>query len=335
MIPDRDHFGVQYDPSNAIVAGDDPIALLRAVADRVVSMHASDRYLAEGATLDDLRQTDGTLGYSPEPPPRRHRQGTQRLPRHLPHPGRAPLPRLDQHRGRHERHGRNGRVARLPQDAWPQSTFPIEANRWTACVPLSWAAARSARSTPRPWPACPSQSSSPSATPTPSGPHRSRLASKFGPYDDLTRMLSESRVDVLCIATPHPLHAGAAIAAAQAGAHVLVEKPLAASLADCDAMLAAARLHKTKLGVISQRRWYEPVLRMKDAIDAGKIGRPVLGAFTMYSWRDPPITSPTPGAAAGIPRAAAFSSTSRPTCSTCCNGSWTTPSPKSAATGPT
>jgi sugar phosphate isomerase/epimerase len=63
-IPERDHFGVQYDPSNAIVAGDDPIDLLRAVADRVVSMHASDRYLAEGATLEDLRQTDGTLGYS-------------------------------------------------------------------------------------------------------------------------------------------------------------------------------------------------------------------------------------------------------------------------------
>ena len=65
-IPDRAHFGVQYDPSNAIVAGDDPIALLRAIADRVVSMHASDRYLAEGATLDQLRQTDGTLGYSPD-----------------------------------------------------------------------------------------------------------------------------------------------------------------------------------------------------------------------------------------------------------------------------
>ena len=63
-IPERTHFGVQYDPSNAIVAGDDPIALLRAVADRVVSMHASDRYLAAGATLEELRQTDGTLGYS-------------------------------------------------------------------------------------------------------------------------------------------------------------------------------------------------------------------------------------------------------------------------------
>jgi len=63
-IPDRDHFGVQYDPSNAIVAGDDPIDLLQAVAGRVVSMHASDRYLAEGTSLDELRQTDGTIGYS-------------------------------------------------------------------------------------------------------------------------------------------------------------------------------------------------------------------------------------------------------------------------------
>lgn len=63
-IKDREHFGVQYDPSNAIVAGDDPIALLRAVADRVVSMHASDRFLAEGTTLEELRQNDGTLGYS-------------------------------------------------------------------------------------------------------------------------------------------------------------------------------------------------------------------------------------------------------------------------------
>lgn len=64
-ISDRQHFGVQYDPSNAIVAGDDPIDLLLAVADRVVSMHASDRYLAEGIQLADVRLADGTLGYSP------------------------------------------------------------------------------------------------------------------------------------------------------------------------------------------------------------------------------------------------------------------------------
>jgi len=64
-IPERTHFGVQYDPSNALVAGDDPVELLKAVAGRVVSMHASDRYLADGASLADLVQADGTLGYSP------------------------------------------------------------------------------------------------------------------------------------------------------------------------------------------------------------------------------------------------------------------------------
>ena len=63
-IADRQNFGVQYDPSNAVVAGDDPIALLEQVADRVVSMHASDRYLEPGASLDELRQSDGTIGYS-------------------------------------------------------------------------------------------------------------------------------------------------------------------------------------------------------------------------------------------------------------------------------
>lgn len=63
-IDEREYFGVQYDPSNAIVAGDDPIELLKLVVDRVVTMHASDRYLAEGTTIEELRQADGTLGYS-------------------------------------------------------------------------------------------------------------------------------------------------------------------------------------------------------------------------------------------------------------------------------
>jgi sugar phosphate isomerase/epimerase len=56
-------FGVQYDPSNALVAGDDPIDLLEAVFDRVRTMHASDRYLLPGTTLEQMREADGTLGY--------------------------------------------------------------------------------------------------------------------------------------------------------------------------------------------------------------------------------------------------------------------------------
>lgn len=57
------NFGVNFDPSNAILAGDDPLELLRRVRQRVVTMHASDRYLAEG-TLDDLRREEHTAGYA-------------------------------------------------------------------------------------------------------------------------------------------------------------------------------------------------------------------------------------------------------------------------------
>ncbi|PAW67819.1 MAG: myo-inositol catabolism protein IolH [Opitutia bacterium Tous-C1TDCM] len=64
-------FGVNYDPSNAFLAGDDPLELLRRVKDRVVTMHASDRYLAEG-TLEDLRREEGGAeGYA-----KRLRHGT-------------------------------------------------------------------------------------------------------------------------------------------------------------------------------------------------------------------------------------------------------------------
>lgn len=56
-------FGVNYDPSNALLAGDDPLELLRRVVHRVVSMHASDRYLAEG-TLEDLRREEDSIGYA-------------------------------------------------------------------------------------------------------------------------------------------------------------------------------------------------------------------------------------------------------------------------------
>ena len=64
-IGDHSHFGVNYDPSNAIIAGDDPIELLEAVKDKVVTMHASDRYL-EGGTLEDLRrmEKDPQAGYA-------------------------------------------------------------------------------------------------------------------------------------------------------------------------------------------------------------------------------------------------------------------------------
>jgi sugar phosphate isomerase/epimerase len=61
---DSPRLGVQYDPSNALIGGYDPIGFLKKVLPRVVTMHASDRALAPGATLDDLRASDGAVGYS-------------------------------------------------------------------------------------------------------------------------------------------------------------------------------------------------------------------------------------------------------------------------------
>jgi UDP-N-acetyl-2-amino-2-deoxyglucuronate dehydrogenase len=110
---------------------------------------------------------------------------------------------------------------------------------------------------------------------------------RIHPYTDLAEMLRQEKVDVLSICTQHTQHPAAVEIAAAAGVHAISEKPLAVDLASCDRAIAAARTGGIKLGVISQRRWYEPVLRMKQAIDAGKVGKPVLAIITMLGWRDP------------------------------------------------
>lgn len=61
---DSPWFGVNYDPSNAFLAGEDPLVVLDAVKKRVVSMHASDRSLQSGYTLDDLRTQEDSVGYA-------------------------------------------------------------------------------------------------------------------------------------------------------------------------------------------------------------------------------------------------------------------------------
>jgi predicted dehydrogenase len=105
-------------------------------------------------------------------------------------------------------------------------------------------------------------------------------------YDSLEEMISDANIEAVIIGTPHPAHAGPAVTAMSAGVHVMVEKPLASSLQDCDRMLAAAEKNGVKLAMISQRRLYSPVERVKKAIDNGKIGRPILGTVTMLGWRD-------------------------------------------------
>lgn len=105
-------------------------------------------------------------------------------------------------------------------------------------------------------------------------------------YTDLRQMIEEQGIQVIIVCTPHPAHADSAVIAAEMGVHVLVEKPLASSLDDCNAMIQACEKSGVKLGVISQRRFYEPALRVRRAIDEGKIGKPILGTVHMLGWRD-------------------------------------------------
>jgi predicted dehydrogenase len=105
-------------------------------------------------------------------------------------------------------------------------------------------------------------------------------------FESISEMVKTARIDLALICTPHPFHRDPAIEAAQAGANILVEKPLASTLEDADAIIEACKNSGVKLGVISQRRWYAPVMRVKKAIDAGKIGKPVFGTINMLGWRD-------------------------------------------------
>lgn len=105
-------------------------------------------------------------------------------------------------------------------------------------------------------------------------------------FTDVSEMVTKENIDVIIVCTPHPYHVGPAIAAIEAGSNVLIEKPFASSLEDCDAMLEASKKYKKQIGVICQRRWYLPVQRVKAAIDGGKIGRPVFGTVNMLGWRD-------------------------------------------------
>lgn len=105
-------------------------------------------------------------------------------------------------------------------------------------------------------------------------------------YTVVSEMVSAEKIDVAIICTPHPFHRLPAIEAMEAGAHVLIEKPFASSLEDCDAMLEASKKYGKRIGVICQRRWYRPVQRAREAINQGKIGRPVFGTVSMLGWRD-------------------------------------------------
>jgi UDP-N-acetyl-2-amino-2-deoxyglucuronate dehydrogenase len=105
-------------------------------------------------------------------------------------------------------------------------------------------------------------------------------------YGDWRALLESSNVDAVCIATPTGSHAEIAIAAAGAGKHVLTEKPMATSLADADATIAACEAAGVQLGVIFMYRFMDTARKMKEAVDSGRLGRILLGECEDKCFRD-------------------------------------------------
>ncbi|MDR1420332.1 MAG: Gfo/Idh/MocA family oxidoreductase [Treponema sp.] len=98
-------------------------------------------------------------------------------------------------------------------------------------------------------------------------------------------MLAESAVDMVDICTPPFCHAEIAIDSLNSGRHVLVEKPMAASLEECDAMIAAAEKSGVILSVIAQNRFRNEVYNLKKTLDTGKIGKIVHAQVDSFWWR--------------------------------------------------
>jgi predicted dehydrogenase len=116
------------------------------------------------------------------------------------------------------------------------------------------------------------------------------FAKQFGAkrwYADWHDMLRDSEIDAIYIATPVNLHAMQTIVAAEAGKHVLCEKPMALNPAECGEMIAACRANKVKLGIAYYRHFYPVVGRIKDVLESGEIGTAIVVQINAFEWFNP------------------------------------------------
>ena len=117
--------------------------------------------------------------------------------------------------------------------------------------------------------------------------HAQRTAAQYGvrAYGSSEEIWQDGRVDAVCICTPSGLHGEMACQALAHGRHVLVEKPMALTLEDCDRMLQLAQEHGVKLGVVSQLRFAPAVGQAKRLLDSGALGRLVNADLYMKYFR--------------------------------------------------
>jgi predicted dehydrogenase len=104
-------------------------------------------------------------------------------------------------------------------------------------------------------------------------------------YDSHKSILDREDIDLVSICTPPYTHASIAIDFLKNNKHVIVEKPMASSLEECDAMLEAAKTHNKVLSVIAQNRFKNPVYRLKHILESNKLGRVLHAQVDSLWWR--------------------------------------------------
>ena len=105
-------------------------------------------------------------------------------------------------------------------------------------------------------------------------------------FYDVAQLLEQREVDVVSVLTPSGLHPAHVIAIAKAGKHVVVEKPMALRLQDADDMIRACDEAGVKMFVVKQNRFNVPVVKAREALDAGRFGRLILGTVRVRWCRE-------------------------------------------------
>jgi UDP-N-acetyl-2-amino-2-deoxyglucuronate dehydrogenase len=106
-----------------------------------------------------------------------------------------------------------------------------------------------------------------------------RLADELGitAYESLDAMLADPKIGAVTIATPSGSHMEPAVAAANAGKHIVVEKPLEITLNRCDKIINACRKNKVVLTTVFQSRFHDSAIKLKKAVEAGRFGKLTVG----------------------------------------------------------
>ena len=115
-------------------------------------------------------------------------------------------------------------------------------------------------------------------------------------YQSIDEMMSRAQPDVVSVLTPSGLHTEHVLQLAPYGKHIVVEKPMALTLDDADAMIAACDAHGCRLFVVKQNRFNVPVLKLREAVEQKRFGKLVMGTvrvrwcrtqdyYDMDAWR--------------------------------------------------